>query len=158
MQAGRYTEACPKLEQAVRLFPGAGLLLNLADCYEHTGRLASAWTRFGDAAAAGRRAGNADAEAEANRRRGLVEPNLTRVVVHVDKEEPGLAVTLDGQKLDRARWNTPIAVDPGLQRLDGAGAGLPALVVDADRRRRGEHRDRERAGAVAGRTGRGPRA
>ena len=124
MEAGRYTEACPKLEQAVRLFAGAGLLLNLADCYEHTGQLASAWTRFGDAAAAAHRAGNAEAEAEANGRRSLVEPKLTRVVLQVTKEVPGLALSLNGQSVDRAQWNTPIAVDPGGQKLEAKAPGF----------------------------------
>ena len=124
MQAGRYTEACPKLEQAVRLFAGAGLLLNLADCYEHTGQLASAWTRFGDAAAAARRTGNADAEAEATRRRSLVEPRLTRVVLQVTQEVPGLALRINGRSVDRAQWNTPIVVDPGEQKLEAKAPGF----------------------------------
>jgi len=124
MLAGRYAEACPKLEQAVRLFAGPGLLLNLGDCYEHTGRLASAWTRFGDAAAAAHRAGRAESEAEANRRRGLVEPRLTRVVLQVTKEVAGLAVSLDGQTVDRAQWNTPIAVDSGSQKVEANAPGF----------------------------------
>jgi hypothetical protein len=121
---GHYAEACPRLEQAAKLFAGSGLLLNLGDCYEHIGRTASAWATFGDAAAAAVRAKNTDAEAEANRRRALVEPKLTRVVLQVSGDAPGLTLTLDGHGVGRAQWGAPIPVDPGPQDIRAEAPGF----------------------------------
>ena len=46
----RYEEAAHKLEQSESLDPGVGTLLNLADCYVHLGRTASAWATYRSAA------------------------------------------------------------------------------------------------------------
>jgi hypothetical protein len=47
MTAGKFTEACPKFEASQQLDPGLGTMLNLAECYEKTGRSSgggqSAW-------------------------------------------------------------------------------------------------------------------
>src|SRR3954452_11357283 len=68
MAAGNFREACPKLEASQRLDPPGGPVLNLADCYEQSGRTASAWMEFREAASAAREIGSADREAEARRR------------------------------------------------------------------------------------------
>src|SRR6185437_12182075 len=80
MKDGQFTAACPKLDAAARAYPSAGILLNLGDCYEKTGRTASAWTEFGEAASVAARTNRPDDAAEAHRRQTALEESLTRVV------------------------------------------------------------------------------
>ena len=57
LDAGDATAACPKFEESQRLDPGLGTLLNLADCYERTSRLALALAPFRRAEGQARRLG-----------------------------------------------------------------------------------------------------
>jgi hypothetical protein len=122
MKAGRYADACPKLESASRMYEGSGLLLNLGDCYEHLGRTASAWTEFGAAVAAAERARRGNDYAEAQRRQAAVEPKLARLVVRVAHPSPGLVVKRDGSELARGAWGEAIPVDPGEHSVSAEAA------------------------------------
>src|SRR5262249_13453831 len=73
LKAGQYADACPKLEAAKQLHISAGILLNLADCYEKLGRTASAWTQFGEAAAVAKRTNRGEDAQEARRRQAVLE-------------------------------------------------------------------------------------
>src|SRR5436309_1887312 len=55
--AGNYTDACPKFLASYNLEHRTGTALNLADCYEKSGQLASAWARFVEVATVAERAG-----------------------------------------------------------------------------------------------------
>jgi hypothetical protein len=117
MQAGQYAAACPKFEAAHRVFPSTGVLMNLADCYDKTGRTASAWTTFGDAASVAARAGRQGDEIEAKRRQETLEPRLSRLTIRVAHEVPGLTIQDDGVAIPRGAWDVPIPVDPGAHEL-----------------------------------------
>lgn len=123
MKAGKYDAACPKLEAAAKLYAGSGVLLNLADCYEHTGRTASAWNEFGTTAEVAARTGRSDDEAEGRRRQQALEPRLSRLIVHVAQDVPGLTVARGGTVLDRGAWDLPIPVDPGTYVLTATATG-----------------------------------
>jgi hypothetical protein len=123
MKAGRYEDACPKLESARKLYESSGILLNLGDCYEHLGRTASAWAVFGEALAAAERAGRTEDVTEARRRQGLVEPKLSRLEIKVRDASPGLVVTRDGTQLDRAAWGRAVPIDPGKHELAAKAPG-----------------------------------
>lgn len=115
MQADRWTEACPKLEESHRLAPGIGTKYNLGDCYEHVGRLASAWAAFMDVAGQTRAKGQRDREQLARDRAAALEPRLSRVVVLVPpaSRTTGLVITRDGVVVGEAAWGVAVPVDPG---------------------------------------------
>ena len=120
MQQGKYAEACPKLAESERLAPSGGTLLNLADCYEHTGQTASAWAAWKDAAARANAAGKSDVEKRALARAAALEPNLAKLAISVDpaSDVPGLEVKRDGVKVGHAEFGVPIPVDPGTHVID----------------------------------------
>ena len=123
LKAERYDAACPKLEAAAHIYRGSGVLLNLADCYEHLGRAASAWSEFGEAASLAAQTGRPEDETEARRRQALIERDLAHLVVQVEQPAPSLVLTWDGKELLAAAWQTPIPVDPGPHRLQANAPG-----------------------------------
>jgi hypothetical protein len=124
LAAGKYQEACAKLEETRKLYAGAGVLLNLGDCYEHLGRTGSAWDAFTASAAAASRSGRSEEEAEANRRRNLLSSRVSHFVVHVVNETAGLVVTRDGSVVDRSAWGQPLTIDPGPHEIRADAAGF----------------------------------
>jgi Flp pilus assembly protein TadD/opacity protein-like surface antigen len=120
---GQFALACEKFEEARTLYSSAGVLANLADCYEKIGRPASAWTAFGEAAAIATRAGRADDAAAAKRRQGLLESRLGRLTIQASHLVDGLTVKLDGGDVSRDTWGTAIPVDPGIHEIRAQAPG-----------------------------------
>src|SRR5260221_13333276 len=81
MSAGRYKEACPKLEESQRLDPAVGTQYQLGSCYEHGGRSASAGGLFLEVAFAAKTSGQAAKEQAAAERGAARDPKLCRVRV-----------------------------------------------------------------------------
>jgi hypothetical protein len=124
MKAGQYPAACAKFEESQRLDPGSGTLINLADCYEQSGRLASAWGTFLDAAAAARAGGNAPREQVARERATALEPRLPRIVIAVPASPPaGLEIRRDDLLVGAPQWGLPIPLDPGEHAISAAAPG-----------------------------------
>ena len=76
MKQGRFEEACRKLEASHALDPATGTLLNLGACYEKTGKTASAWLRYREAAASALAKGQREREEIARARVNALEPQL----------------------------------------------------------------------------------
>jgi hypothetical protein len=138
MKAGKYAEACPKLEAAQKVYPSAGILLNLGDCYEKIGKTASAWNEFGEAAALAARSNRADDADEARRRQEALEPALVRLVIRVPSPVSGLVVTRDGIKLADAAWGSTLPVDPGEHTVHAEANGFEPWSTSVTISRRGD--------------------
>lgn len=125
MQQSKWAEACPKLEESMRLDAGVGTAFNLADCHEHVGKLSSAWTTFLDVAAQSKAQNQPDREKLARKRAQALEPRLPKLVVDVvvASAPPGLEVKRDGIVIGAAAFGTPIPVDPGTHRVSASAPG-----------------------------------
>ena len=67
---GQYALACARFEAASKLFTSAGVLVNLADCYEKVGRTEDARVAFGEAARVAARTNRPEIALEATSRQG----------------------------------------------------------------------------------------
>ena len=114
MKAGNYAKACPMLEESFRLVPGDGTRFNLADCYEKTGRTASAWAAFRDVAASSKLAGQHERESAASARAAALENTLCKLTVEVAPQHATpITVFRDGTEVRKGQWGVPIPVDAG---------------------------------------------
>jgi hypothetical protein len=114
----RFAEACPKLAESLRLDPGTGTHLWLADCYEKSGQTASAWAEFREAAGTASQQHDPRA-AVAQKRADELEARLTKLVIVVppEAELPGLEIRRDGLLVPATALRIPIPVDPGVHAV-----------------------------------------
>lgn len=114
MASGRFDEACAKFAESERLDHGIGTLLNLADCQEQNGQLASAATTFRAAAAAASAEGQAEREHIAREREAALRPAVAKItVVLAGKVPAGLVVRRDDVVIGHELWGAGVPVDPG---------------------------------------------
>jgi hypothetical protein len=124
MASGKADQACPKFAESQRLDPGVGTLLNLAACYETSGRPASAWSTFLEAESAARAANNAEGVRVSRERAAALAPKLTKLRVTVNQAAlEGLEVRRDGRLVGREQWGLEIPVDPGKHTLSASAPG-----------------------------------
>jgi hypothetical protein len=124
VEAGRYEQACPKLEAAQRLVSGIGVTLYLGECYERTGRLQRAWEQFKTAETLA--AARSDTRVKvAHDRAALLWPKLARlrIVVPSAADVTGLVVTDEGTTVERASWDAERPVPPGLHHVRARAPG-----------------------------------
>jgi hypothetical protein len=112
--SGQYADACAKFAESKRLAPGLGVTMYLADCYEHIGRTASAWTEF--LAAEGLAKARNDKRADlAHQHAQALEPKLDRLTIAVAPTVPraGLTILRDGTPVSSEELGLAVPVDPG---------------------------------------------
>jgi hypothetical protein len=107
----QYVDACAKFDASYELDPTLGTLLNLADCYEKLGRIATAWSKWGEANEKALREDDKRAD-YAKQRRDALTSRLPKVTIHVAKEVPGIDILWDGKKLSSAVFGVELPVDP----------------------------------------------
>jgi tetratricopeptide (TPR) repeat protein len=123
---GRFAEACPKFAESHRLDPAYGSLINLAACYEKTGRTASAWQAYVDAADLARDKGQRARADSARKKAGQLAPRLVRLELRLGAgvEARALAITRNDRPFDLALLGNAVPVDPGNHTIIAARAGV----------------------------------
>lgn len=135
MKSGNYETACPKLEESYRLDPAAGTGINLGDCFEKQGKVASALLAYQAARALLKpgdpRVGPVDKEIAA------LDMRAPRLTIKLAPGAPeGTTVKRDGREVVPA---TPTVVNPGKHVVVVSAPGLAdaryaVRVVDAESR------------------------
>lgn len=122
MKKGKYAEACPKLEEGVRLNPGVGMKYNLAECWEHVGKTASAWAMYLDAAAGAKTQKQGVKEKLARDAAKKLEAKLSRITIQLDDgaDVPGLEVKRNGTLVGAGQLGVAVPVDPGTYTIEAS--------------------------------------
>jgi hypothetical protein len=125
MDKGKYAEACPKLVKSQEIAPSGGTLLALGECYERSGRNASAWLAFREAAARAAAAGKKDAESAALERASRIAASMSRLTIRVTDAAAmqGVEVRRDGIPLKTAEIGSPSPLDPGTHVVEAVAPG-----------------------------------
>jgi hypothetical protein len=136
MEAGRYPEACPAFARSESLDAHVGTMANLAYCYEHLGKTASAWKWWIQSALAYGARGKMDEAEVARSRAAQLEPHLAKVTVSVElpDDQPALEVRIDGEPLPKAAWNATSPLDPGSHVVEALAPGRQrwSLTIDVN--------------------------
>jgi tetratricopeptide (TPR) repeat protein len=122
MTAGDFATACPKFAESNRIDPKPGTLMNLALCHEKSGRSASAWAEYTEAATLAARAGQGDREKVAREHASALEPTLPHVIIEADPTA-GEVIAFDDHPIGPAALKTQIPMDPGAHVLRATAPG-----------------------------------
>jgi tetratricopeptide (TPR) repeat protein len=117
---GKFAEACPKFESSQQIDPTPGTMLNLANCYEKSGKTATAWASYKEAASLASAVGRADYVTVAQKRAAALAPGLARVTLNVASPAEGTEIKRDGAAVGRGEWGVAIPVDPGAHTIEAA--------------------------------------
>jgi hypothetical protein len=138
MADGDYEHACPKFVESQRLDPTVGTQLNVGNCFEKAGKMASAWGAFKAAEMAARDAGAKGQEGEAQRRAEALAQKLARlaIVVSPAAKVPGFEVRRDGELVGEGQWGAAVPADTGWHKIEATAPGKKAwsttVRIEAD--------------------------
>lgn len=132
MEQKRFSEACEQFAASQQLDPALGTTLYLADCYEQSGKTASAWALFQEAADGARRLQQADREKIANERAASLKGRLSKLELRVPaaRRVQGLELRINDAPVPSASWNAATPVDPGPTHIEARAPGKKPWSVD----------------------------
>lgn len=129
-KANKWSEACPKFEASLRYDAVLGTRLNLATCYEHIGKLASAWGLYRESMEAAKKAGDSKRADYAQKQATALEPRLPKLAISASGTMPaGFVVTRDGTPIDAGELGVALYVDPGVHEVVASASGFEPYTV-----------------------------
>jgi hypothetical protein len=132
LASGDLIVACSKFEESQKLDASAGTVLNLADCYERSGKHASALLAYREAARQAGLRGRKDWLDTASARAAALEkivPTMVIRVVAAASSSGDVEVTRDDVKVDPSTYNTNIPVDAGEHVIRATAPGKEAWTT-----------------------------
>ena len=129
-KANQWAEACPKFEASLRYDPVLGTRLNLATCYEHIGKLASAWGLYRESIELARKAGDVKRADYAQKQATALEPRLPKLAISAPANPPaGFTVKRDDTPIDAGGLGVALYVDPGTHQITASAPGFEPFAV-----------------------------
>jgi hypothetical protein len=116
VKAGKPADAIPKFLASIAAEPTLAALLNLADCYERVGKLASARARFLEAQELAKDKDPLRAD-EARKRAELLDPKVSMVTLLPPPKVEGVRVWVDGVEVPASAWGAPRPFDAGSHEI-----------------------------------------
>ena len=129
MEKGKLDEACPLFAESYRLDPAPGTLLNLAACSRLTGKTATSWSQFIEAARSFRRKGDERRAQFADTQAKELEPLLAYVVIRAESPPPGMVLKRDDAVLTASVLGTKLPLDPGEHSVVANAPGYKTNIV-----------------------------
>jgi hypothetical protein len=130
VKANQWAEACPKFEASLRYDPVLGTRLNLATCYEHIGKLASAWGLYRESIELAKKAGDTKRAEYAQKQAAALEPRLPKLAISAPASPPaGFVVKRDETTVDAGALGVALYVDPGTHHVTASAPGFETFTV-----------------------------
>jgi serine/threonine-protein kinase len=125
-----FTEACPKLAESQKRDPAIGTALYLAECYERSGKAASAWAEFRQAEDMANQRHDSRAAVAKARAEKLV-PSKLSIVLAPGADLPGLEVRRDGELMSSVQFGLASPIDGGRRVIIATAPGHKAFEWSA---------------------------
>ncbi len=130
VKANQWAEACPKFEASLRYDPVLGTRLNLATCYEHIGKLASAWGLYRESVELAKKVGDTKRAEYAQKQAAALEPRLPKLAISAPASPPaGFVVKRDETTVDAGALGVALYVDPGTHHVTASAPGFETFTV-----------------------------
>lgn len=127
MSANRFAEACEAFERSQAVEASTGTLINLANCREKNGQLATANKLFSDSAAQLRDSKDPNSAAflkVCTDRLAALKPRLSFVTLRVAANQPtGFQLRRGDVIIPPDQWNQPQPIDGGTHQLSATAPG-----------------------------------
>lgn len=112
LKEGKIAEACKRFQESFETDPAVGSLMNLADCLERDGRIASAYGRWSEAVELTQRRKDERVDF-ARQRRDALKPKLSFLTIQVAGQGEGLSIYRGNTKLTQGAFGIALPTDPG---------------------------------------------
>jgi len=130
VKANQWADACPKFEASLRYDPVLGTRLNLATCYEHIGKIASAWGLYRESMELATKAGDTKRAEYAQRQATALERRLPKLAISAPPIPPAdYVVKRDDTTVDAGAFGVALYVDPGTHKVTASAPGFEPFAV-----------------------------
>jgi hypothetical protein len=127
---GEWKEGCAQFQASMDMFPSIGALLNIAECREHEGKLASALSAYVKAGLLNQKTSDekerAEVSAHIDEKSKALRPRVPMLTIQIATRPKGLRVTRDGEEVPSSALGTALPTNPGKVTIEASALGMSA--------------------------------